>query len=245
MRKIAERTLLIGAGKGGVGKSTLAVNLAVALAAKGKRVGVLDADLYGPSLPIMMGLRNLSPRAHQDQRILPFIKFGVHVISLGFFLEEAHSVVWRGPMLHAMLEKLITQVAWPTLDYLLIDLPPGTGDVPLSLSKLLTIDGSLVVTTPQEVSFLDVAKAVHAFELLKISTLGLIENMVGSPFGASRGQGFAERLLLPFLGAIPLNEFICRGGDEGVPFAFTETHEKIFAPLADFIDPTQNLIDYK
>jgi ATP-binding protein involved in chromosome partitioning len=240
MRKIAERTLLIGAGKGGVGKSTLTVNVAVSLAASGKNVGILDADLYGPSLPIMMGLRNLSPRARQDGSVIPFTKFGVLLISLGFFLEEARSIVWRGPMLHGMLEKFLVHVAWPPLDYLLVDLPPGTGDVLVSLSQLLNIEGSLVVTTPQEVAFLDVIKAVNAFDQLKIQTCGLIENMVGVPFGGSRGKSFAERLSLPFLGAIPLNEHICRGSDEGIPYAFATPSEVIFSPLADRIQEILN-----
>ncbi len=233
MTRLAERTLLVGAGKGGVGKSTLALNLAVAMAAKGLRVGLLDTDLYGPSLPIMTGLRNLSPPLGPDGSVLSFSKFGLALISIGFFMDEERSIVWRGPMLHAMLDKLICQVKWPTLDYLFVDLPPGTGDVPLSLTKLLAIDGSIVVTTPQEVSFLDVAKATNAFGLLKVPVLGLIENMVGPPFGKSRGKDFAMRLKVPFLGSIPLEAKICESGDCGIPFAISETSEQHFAPLAD------------
>lgn len=232
MRKISERTILIGAGKGGVGKSTVALNLAVAMANLGFSTGLLDADLYGPSIPIMTGLRNISPQAKEDGSVIPFTKFGVQIISLGFFLEEARGVVWRGPMLHTMLHKLIHQVDWPPLDYLFVDLPPGTGDVPLSLQKLLKIDGSLLVTLPQEVAFVDVIKALHAFQQLKIPVLGLIENMVGLPFGESKGVQYADRLSLPFLGAIPLNRAVCLAGDEGVPFAFTEVQDKVFAPLA-------------
>lgn len=229
----AEHIFLVGAGKGGVGKSTVALNLAIALGAQGKRVGIFDADLYGPSLPMMMGLRNLSPKVAPDGSITPMVKFGVHVVSLGFFLEEERSIVWRGPMLHKMLEKLLSEVRWPPLDYLFVDLPPGTGDIPLSLSLLLKVSGSLVVTTPQEISFLDVRKAVDAFDQLKIPTLGLIENMVGFPFGESRGTLFAERLSLSFLGSIPLNDQICKGGDAGIPFAAYESEKKLFAPLAD------------
>jgi len=233
VKRLADKTILIGAGKGGVGKSTLTLNLAVALAAKNLRVGILDADLYGPSLPIMTGLRNLSPPQVPDGIVSPFLKFGISLISLGFFMEEARSIVWRGPMLHAMLDKLICQVQWPPLDYLFVDLPPGTGDAPLSLSKLLKIDGSLVVTTPQEVAFLDVAKATHAFSLLQVPVLGLVENMVGFPFGESRGKIFSERLTIPFLGSIPLNSKISTSGDSGIPFAFSETNEQVFASLAD------------
>lgn len=231
MKKIAKKTLLIGAGKGGVGKSTIAVNLAIALAAKGNRVGLLDADLYGPSIPMMMGLRNLSPRTRQDGSVVPFTKFGVQLISLGFFIEEARSIVWRGPMLHSMLEKLLLQVSWPELDYLLIDLPPGTGDVPLSLTQLLEISGSVVVSTPQELAFLDVIKAVNAFDQLKIPLKGLIENMAGTPFGRSKGEQYASRLSVPYLGTIHLNESISEAGDKGVPFAFSET-ESEFSNIA-------------
>ena len=233
MQKISKKTILVGAGKGGVGKSTLTVNLAIAMAGLGLSVGILDADLYGPSVPIMMGLRNLSPRVREDGSVIPFTKFGVQIISMGFFLEEARSIVWRGPMLHSMLERLINQVHWPSLDYLFIDLPPGTGDIPLSLQQLLTVDGSIVITTPQEVAFVDVIKAVNAFDQLKIPTLGLIENMVGFPFGESQGALYASRLSVPFLGSLPIHDKICKAGDCGIPYAFTETHEKLFfAPLA-------------
>lgn len=233
MKRLAEKTIVVGAGKGGVGKSTLALNLAVAMAAKGLRVAILDADLYGPSLPLMTGLRNLSPPQTHKREVTPFHKFGVHILSMGFFMDEAHAIVWRGPMLHAMLDKLINQAKWPDLDYLFVDLPPGTGDVPLSLAKLLAIDGGIVVTTPQEVSFVDVAKACGAFHLLKIPVTGLIENMVGPPFGQSRGNTFAKRLGIPFLGSIPVLASLCESGDAGIPYAFAHPGETLFAPLAD------------
>ncbi len=233
MKRLAKQTFLVGAGKGGVGKSTVALNLAIALSKKGFQVALLDADLYGPSLPILAGLRNLSPPRIGDNQVTPFSKFGLSLISLGFFLEEARAIVWRGPMLHAMLNRLIQQVAWPELDYLFVDLPPGTGDVPLSLSKLLAIDGSLLITTPQQVAFLDVAKAAHAFQLLQIPLSGLIENMVGYPFGKSRGATYAAQLKIPFLGAIPLHEGINLGSEEGIPFAFQQSQDPFFHPLAD------------
>ncbi|HRD55158.1 MAG TPA: P-loop NTPase, partial [Parachlamydiaceae bacterium] len=166
-----------------MGKSTVAVNLSVSLAKQGYLVGLLDADVYGPSIPIMLGLRRLSPREIQDNngnsKLLPFSKFGIKAMSIGFFIEEAASVLWRGPMLHNALQKMIQDVEWGELDILIIDLPPGTGDVPISLSKLLKIEGAIIVSTPQEVAALDAKKAINALHLLDIPLLGIIENMAG------------------------------------------------------------------
>ncbi len=223
----------VGSGKGGVGKSTVTVNLAVALAQQGLKVGVVDADVYGPSVPIMMGLRRLSPRIHEEEngreRVIPFTKFGIQVISLGFFIEEARSVVWRGPMLHSTLQKMLQDVCWGELDLLLVDLPPGTGDVPLSLSQLLPIKGALIVTTPQEVAMLDAIKAINALEQLNIPICGIIENMAGfTPpesnevypiFGEGKGTELAEKFETRLLHSIPLIPEIRRGGDEGYPSA--------------------------
>ena len=222
---------MIGSGKGGVGKSSVTVNLAIALAQLGLKVGVLDADIYGPSIPIMLGLRRLSPRvtpsAEGKEKIIPFSKFGIQAMSIGFFIEEARSVVWRGPMLHGALQKMLVDVEWDNLDLLLIDLPPGTGDVPISLSQLLQIEGALVVTTPQEVAMLDAIKAINSFDQLKIPLIGIIENMSGFTvpgtnevhhiFGEGKGKELARRFEAPFLGSIPLIPAIRRGGDEGYP----------------------------
>lgn len=227
MQTIAKKVIAIGAGKGGVGKSTVAVNLAITLAEKGLRVGLLDADLYGPSIPILLGLRSLSPRLTEDKRVIPFTKFGIHSLSIGFFLEEDVSVVWRGPMLHKMLEKMIIETAWPQLDLLIIDLPPGTGDTPLSLAQLLKITGAIVVTTPQEVAIRDVVKAIHAFETLQVPLLGLIENYSGYdtpdgkryyPFGEGKGEALAHKLSIPCLAKISFQESIREGGDCGIPY---------------------------
>lgn len=224
----------MGSGKGGVGKSTVVVNLAIALAKQGLSIGLLDADIYGPSIPIMLGLRQLSPRLSRDQngieKVIPFSKFGIQTISIGFFLEEACSVVWRGPMLHSALQKMITSVEWANLDVLLIDLPPGTGDIPISLSQLLKVNGALVVCTPQEVAMLDAIKAINSFDQLNIPLLGIIENMAGFTvpgttdtyhiFGQGKAQELANRFHTELLGSIPLIPAIRQSCDEGYPVAF-------------------------
>ncbi len=227
--RLAKTTYLVGSGKGGVGKSTVTVNLAVALAQRGFSVGVLDADVYGPSIPIMLGLRRLSPQV-QDNRVVPFSKFGIRSISIGFFMEESLPSLWRGPMLTSALWKMIGEVNWGDLDYLLIDLPPGTGDVPMSLAQLLETDGALIVCTPQEVAMVDAIKAINALDRLGVPLLGIIENMAGFRppgsteihhiFGQGKAAELAKRFQTQLLGSIPLIPAIGRGGDEGIPAAF-------------------------
>jgi ATP-binding protein involved in chromosome partitioning len=245
------KVLFIGSGKGGVGKSTVAVNLAIALAQQGLKVGLLDADVYGPSIPIMMGLRRLSPRIERlpsgEEQIIPFSKFGVQVISLGFFIEEARSIMWRGPMLHGTLQKMLDNVAWGELDLLLIDLPPGTGDVILSLSQLLKGTGALVVCTPQEVAMLDAVKAINAFDQLDIPLWGIVENMAGFEvpetkqvfhiFGQGKAQELAMRFQTKVVASIPLFSSIRQGGDEGSPCALysADPGGQIFHGLASFL----------
>jgi ATP-binding protein involved in chromosome partitioning len=227
------KTFVIGSGKGGVGKSTIAVNFAIALAQQGLKVGLLDADVYGPSIPIMLGLRRLSPQVQRfadgKEKVIPFTKYGVKAISIGFFIEEARSVMWRGPILHGTLNKMLFDVEWGELDLLLIDLPPGTGDVQLSLAQLLKIQGAIVVTTPQEVAILDAIKAINAFDHLEIPLVGIVENMAGFAipdtekiyhiFGEGKGQELAERFQTSLLARIPLLPAIRIGGDEGHPAA--------------------------
>jgi ATP-binding protein involved in chromosome partitioning len=231
---ISKKTFVIGSGKGGVGKSTISVNLAIALAKQGLSVGLLDADIYGPSIPVMLGLRRLSPRIHRDsegcEKMVPFTKFGIQSMSIGFFIEEARSAMWRGPRLHGALEKMLTHVEWGNLDILIIDLPPGTGDIQISISQLLQIDGALIVCTPQEVAMLDALKAINAFDQLQIPLVGIIENMAGFNvpgteevhhiFGQGKALELAQRCDTALLGSIPLITAIRRGGDEGFPSAF-------------------------
>lgn len=251
---LAKKTILIGSGKGGVGKSTIAVNLAIALAKSGLSTALLDADIYGPSIPIMMGLRSLSPRTDTDatgkETIIPLTKFGVKTLSIGFFLEEARSMVARGPLLQSILQKMICCTSWGDLDCLLIDLPPGTGDILFSLSQLISIDGALVVCTPQEVAIIDAVKAINAFDQFNIPLLGIIENMAGftAPdtgqtyhlFGQGKGKELAERCDIPLLASIPLTLSIRVGGDEGCPAAI---YEESGQPGSYFHDLAQQLLE--
>jgi ATP-binding protein involved in chromosome partitioning len=251
-KSLSKKTILIGSGKGGVGKSTVAVNLAVALAKRGLSIGLLDADLYGPSIPIMTGLRRMSPQSCIDsngvEKIYPIVKFGVKLISIGFFIEEARSITWRGPLLHGTLQKFVDMIDWGDLDYLLIDLPPGTGDIQISLSQMLEVNAAIVVTTPQEVAMLDAIKAINAFDQLNIPVLGVVENMSGFTvpdtdqifhiFGKGKASELARRFETDLLETIPILPSIRVGGDEGCPVAFhdDEKHNgRYFHSLAQMV----------
>jgi len=230
--------LLVGSGKGGVGKSTVAVNLAVALAQQGARVGLLDADIYGPSVPILMGLEHAKPQVvHQDGRplLLPIAKYGVQVMSLGFLVPAGQATPWRGPMASNTLRQLLVETQWPELDYLIVDMPPGTGDVQLTLAQQFRPQGALIVTTPQQVAVADAEKALTMFQmpLVQVPVLGVIENMAyfWTPqlperrfylFGQGGGRQLAEKYGVPFLGEIPLLEEIVLRSDQGVPPALSE-----------------------
>ena len=226
------RILAVGSGKGGVGKSTVAANLAVALAQQGWRVGLLDADIYGPSQPRMMGVTK-RPASPDGKTIIPLTAHGVTMISIGLMLAEDEAVIWRGPMLMGALQQLMTQVAWGNLDAMIVDMPPGTGDVQLTLCQKFDVTGAIVVSTPQDVALLDARKAIRAFQTLKTPILGLIENMstyicpkCGHEehiFGDSGVRREAERLGLPFLGALPLAVEVRLAGDGGVPVAATDS----------------------
>ncbi len=222
------RVIAIASGKGGVGKSTVAANLALALAGEGHAVGLLDADIYGPSQQIMMGKGIQSPPVGDDQgRLLPPTHGGVRMISIGLMVDPDQPVIWRGPMLMKALEQLVCDVAWGELDYLLVDLPPGTGDVALTLCQNVPLAGAVIVTTPQDVALVDARKALRMFGKLAVPVLGIVENMAGFEcracghvehvFGADGGKRTAASLGTPFLGAIPLDPAIVRCGDAGTP----------------------------
>lgn len=227
-----DRILAIASGKGGVGKSTVSSNLAVALARQGRRVGLLDADIYGPSQPRMMGI-NKRPASPDGKTIIPLQAHGVTLMSIGFMLDPAKAVVWRGPMLMGALQQMLGQVAWGDLDVLIVDLPPGTGDVQLTLCQKSELTGAIVVSTPQDVALIDARKAIDMFATLKTPVLGMIENMsqftcpnCGSTydiFGAGGVQKEAEALDVPLLGQLPIDLGTRLAGDEGTPIAATDS----------------------
>lgn len=219
--------IAIGSGKGGVGKTTVSVNLAIALAAMGYKVGLLDADVYGPNVPLMMGVCETPYMV--DGRIQPIEQHGVKVMSMGFLNPGDKPLIWRGPMLHSVMQQFLRQVDWSGLDYLLVDLPPGTGDVQLSLIQTAPLSGAVVVTTPSEVSLEDGRKAVLMFRQVKVELLGMVENMsylivpgTGQRvdvFGEGGGKRTAEAMEVPFLGELPMDPGIRIGGDTGRPAA--------------------------
>jgi len=223
--------ICIGSGKGGVGKSSLTVNLAAALAAEGKRVGVLDADVWGYSIPRMLGLGNERPKVSGDRKILPLEAHGLKVMSIGFFLGEDEAVVWRGPMLHKALTQFLEDVAWGALDFLLIDLPPGTGDVSMTLSQLLPQAKFVIVTTPQPTAQKVARRAAEMADKVKLEIAGVIENMAGfttptgeryALFGEGGGQALADEIDVPLLGTVPLTMPLREQSDAGVPLTITD-----------------------
>lgn len=241
-----KNVIAVGAGKGGVGKTTVSVNLAVALSKSGARVGVLDGDIYGPNVPIMFGLQ--AQLQTDGKQIRPAEKYGIQVVSMGFLTQEEAPVIWRGPMLHSAIQQFCRDVAWKNLDYLVVDMPPGTGDVALSLSQTVPAAGAIVVTTPQQVSLADSRRAVRMYQKLSIPPLGLVENMsfhectnchhISQIFGYGGGERIAEQLDVPFLGRLPLYEPIRIGSDRGIPLVIAEPDSagaKAFMDLAEAV----------
>ena len=226
-----KNVIAVGAGKGGVGKTTVSVNLAVALSQMGARVGVLDGDIYGPNVPIMLGLQ-AQLETGPDKKIRPAEKFGIQVVSMGFLTQDDAPMIWRGPMLHSAIQQFCREVGWKDLDYLVVDMPPGTGDVALSLSQTVPAAGAIVVTTPQQVSLADSRRAVRMYQKLKIPVLGLVENMSfyectscheqADIFGHGGGEQAAHQMEIPFLGRLPLYQPIRVGGDRGIPLVIAE-----------------------
>ncbi len=234
-----KNVLAVSSGKGGVGKSTVAVNLACALQTTGARVGILDADVYGPNVPIMLGIKG-SPEII-GKRILPFVKHGLQVMSMGLLVADDQPVIWRGPMLHSAVRQFLFDVAWDSLDYLVVDLPPGTGDAQLSLSQQAHIMGAIIVTTPQDVSVLDVRKAIRMFQTVNVPILGVVENMSyftppGTTdrheiFGRGGGERIGKEFGVPLLAQLPIDLAVREGGDRGVPVVIAQPDSEIAKAL--------------
>lgn len=241
-----KNVIAVGAGKGGVGKSTIAVMSAMGLARQGARVGLMDADVYGPSIPKMMGLDAEKPSV-RDDRLLPIESHGVGVMSMGFMVEPERAVIWRGPMIHGVVKQFLEQVEWGELDYLIVDLPPGTGDVPLTLAQALPMTGAVIVCTPQEVALLDAVKALRMYQQLNVDILGIVENMsyfvapdTGNTydlFGRGGAAKAAKKLDVPLLGEIPINISLRESGDWGTPAdIFDKTDDATRSAVLHFVD---------
>ena len=218
------RVLAVASGKGGVGKSTVAVNLAAALSSRGLSVGILDADVYGPSLPTMLGISGQP--AYEDGAIVPHVAYGLKAMSVGLLTKMDDAMIWRGPMASQAITQMLTQTHWGAadapLDVLVVDLPPGTGDVQLTLIQKTPLDGAVIVSTPQEVALADARRAHTLFQRVNVPTFGLIENMSGPAFGEGGAKAEAERLSIPFLGTLPLDAALREGGDAGQPPVATD-----------------------
>lgn len=248
----------VASGKGGVGKSTVSTNLAIALAESGASVGLMDADIYGPNIPLMMGFKQKPELfGNETNKIVPLLSYGIKLMSIGFFIgEDDNPVIWRGPMVHGAINQFLRDVNWGELDYLVVDLPPGTGDAPLSLSQLVPIAGIVIVTTPQDVALQDVMKGVAMFEKLNVPIVGVIENMsyfvcphcseTTEIFGRGGGERVSSHYSIPLLGHIPLDVRVRTAGDEGVPImvshpasqlaeAFRSTAEQTAASISRLV----------
>jgi ATP-binding protein involved in chromosome partitioning len=240
--------IAVASGKGGVGKSTTAVNLAVSLQRLGAKVGLLDADVYGPNVPMMMGVKEERANVTENQELIPFEGHGVKVMSIAFLVEPGKAVIWRGPMLHNIIRQFLTKVQWGDLDYLIVDLPPGTGDAPLSLVQSVPLTGAIVVTTPQQVALSDVRRSLAMFQEVKVPVLGLVENMSGfycaelgkvvPMFHGEGGKVLSQEYNIPLLGQVPFDPAVGEGGDHGVPISISKpdsVQAKAFGKAAQHI----------
>lgn len=232
--------IAVASGKGGVGKSTVAVNLAVVLAQSGARVGLLDADIYGPNIPTMMGVDNLPPI--KGEKLVPAEAYGVKMMSIGFMVKADQPLIWRGPMLHSAIRQFLTDVDWGELDYLVIDLPPGTGDAALSLAQSMPLSGGVIVTLPQQVSLDDARRGLEMFRHLEVDVFGVVENMsyLELPdgtrmdiFGTGGGQRLADQSGVPFIGSIPMDPSVRQGGDSGKPVVVTQPDSPVAKALRE------------
>jgi ATP-binding protein involved in chromosome partitioning len=235
--------IAVGSGKGGVGKTTVAVNIAVALAQSGARVGLLDADIYGPNTPTMMGVEKLPPP--QGQRLIPAEAYGVKMISMGLLVKPGQPLIWRGPMLNSAIRQFLGDVEWGELDYLIIDLPPGTGDASLSLAQALPLSGAVIVTLPQLVSLEDASRGLNMFKTLEVPILGIVENMsyLELPdgthmdiFGTGGGEHLAQATGTPFLGKVPIDQNVRIGGDTGKPIVISHPESVVAKALHDIAE---------
>ncbi|QLE85815.1 MULTISPECIES: iron-sulfur cluster carrier protein ApbC [Shewanella] len=232
-----KQVIAVASGKGGVGKSTTSVNLALALASEGARVGILDADIYGPSIPIMLGVTDFKPVSPDGKMMTAATAHGITAQSIGFMLNDEEAAVWRGPMAAGALAQLINETSWPELDYLVIDMPPGTGDIQLTLSQKVPVSGAVVVTTPQDIALADAKKGVNMFQKVHIPVLGIVENMSfhqcsecghkEHPFGSQGGAKMAERYNVPLLGELPLQLNIREDVDKGAPTVVSDSDSHV------------------
>jgi ATP-binding protein involved in chromosome partitioning len=239
-KNFARNVVAVASGKGGVGKTTVAVNMAVYLAQKGSCVGLLDADIYGPNVPTMMGITELP--APKENRIIPASAYGVKVLSIGLMVQPGQPLAWRGPMLHSAIRQFLTDVEWGDLDYLIVDLPPGTGDVQISLAQLIHLSGGIIVTLPQKISQEDALRGLEMFRMLDVPILGVIENMsywtgpdgkTVDLFGRGGGRALAEQAGVPFLGEIPIDPAVRIGGDGGKPVIIAAPESAVAVALRE------------